>query len=90
MIQKVFQIFVFLVRRRSGRVCAQIRPGGQGEAVHVVLDEPVVEHAGNILLCIRIWIILFFDSIWTILIQPRLPLDIPLWNAWNVFVLNQN
>ncbi|KAL4559037.1 hypothetical protein LXL04_031169 [Taraxacum kok-saghyz] len=33
------------VRRRSGRVSAQIRPGRQGEAVHVVLDEPVVEHA---------------------------------------------
>ncbi|KAL4575565.1 hypothetical protein LXL04_022412 [Taraxacum kok-saghyz] len=32
-------------RRRSGRVGAQIRTGRQVEPVHVVLDEPVVEHA---------------------------------------------
>ncbi|KAL4591985.1 hypothetical protein LXL04_004962 [Taraxacum kok-saghyz] len=33
------------VRRRSGRVCAQIRPGRQGKAVHVDLDEIEVESA---------------------------------------------
>ncbi|KAL4573069.1 hypothetical protein LXL04_019862 [Taraxacum kok-saghyz] len=33
------------VRRRSGRVCAQIRPGRQVEPVHVDLHEIEVEHA---------------------------------------------
>ncbi|KAL4582331.1 hypothetical protein LXL04_006878 [Taraxacum kok-saghyz] len=33
------------VRRTSGRVCAQIRPGRQGEAVHVDLHEIEVQTA---------------------------------------------
>ncbi|KAL4576896.1 hypothetical protein LXL04_012996 [Taraxacum kok-saghyz] len=36
------------VRRRSGRVCAQIRPGRQGEAVHVDLHEIEVKHADHV------------------------------------------
>ena len=47
LVQKLIQKVVFLVRRRSGRVCAQIRPGRQGEAVYVDLDETEVEHVGN-------------------------------------------
>ena len=52
MIQKLITNMVFLGRRRSGRLGAQIRPGRQVEPIHVELDEPEVEHAGNILLWI--------------------------------------
>ena len=79
MIQKHFEMTVFIVRRRSGRVSAQIRPGRQLEPIHVDLHEIEVVHSGNYSVTYWNWcIFMLLIQISLILIQNILLIHITL------------